>query len=550
MVVKVRNKRIYLLVVFVVLSLVLVGCDLGMFDDADREVDGTDIELAINFAEKLSDHSVSMYSLGENQANHLQQAFTQEVWPYAEATFYRLIWVEEILNCWVNLEPGDYTINFVEGCYTATKTDNLDMQILDDNSEPLTWNLTITNFFDDPEGEKGITHEITIKSYPEDYYSDEYEEDDVTKHYLDLTDSIFEYQHTRYIVENGESVKDEDFDWQIDMELTSSETRELLVNSGENDEGDREEYYIFVPLDPDFELAGNLIDDLHISMPNIDPGSLNNEDLPPAIGSLDLEITLISDLDDNLITASGDLTAENSERKTVSFSGKTELEYSQIDIQDNFRPVKLNLVEFDTGSTFYVQDYFEIKGGLLIEFVDEVSQVNANLHLSLPEYIELNGSYEDLGSTDLFLAGTIGVELLNIEDFDFDKEEDEDNFLEVKISLDVEMDSGLETFEMQLGLTRTGLQQADIDPLNYFFQDGSYIKGSGSADFANEILNYEANNELGHLIEVKIEGEPEKEIGRLVGTDGVKMADITLDEQGIHFEFVNGEVVSLFPSDE
>lgn len=548
---------VFLTVVLLVFSLALSGCEGDLLGDigngnGNGEVD--DLEEAKLFAENLSNHSVNMMELVDRQAIHLEDAFMNQVAPYAEATFYRMVWLAEILEIWADHieDPGDYDIDFADwrgiGIMSVPNADIMEV-------ETLVWNFTIDRFYDDLDLEEDIIHEVKIESYPLNHYVytvyDDEEDIDITV--INLADADFKYTHERYI--DGD--KDNNFDWSLEVKMDTDEYEKILLF-----EDDWEKVYVKLPLEPDFKLTGLMEDDLRIA--DVYGYYDNNggflDDDYPALGKLDIDITLKADNDAKIITSTGEINAESAERETVNYTGSANLEYGEFDFSDNF---KLELIEFDSSSNFIVENYFEITGGLLIEFeMVEFTEIpddeivfadieNRTWELPIPQKVELNGSYEDLTEVTMKLTNLVIIELLNLADFDFDSYESEDNFIKVKVSLDASMETTFEPVDIEIIIERTGYEEVTVDPMNYYFADGRFMKGEG--EFGPEGMSMTAENDSGHFMHMNVIFEPDNgdedhfKVGELRDASQATLADIIMDNQGMYFEFVDGTVIGVPP---
>ena len=549
---KLTGKFYLVSLVLIVFVLILAGCDSSSVGDLDPDngtVADSDLDAAKIFAQNLSDHSINLMELGTAQAENLEEGMMDHVAPYAEATFYRMIWIAEIMDMWDAKmdEPGVYEVDF-------QKDQNNYKELSKESNSINHWSFKITNFYDDPEGDKNIKHVVAIESNPDSYTKQEKadkDEDGYKVYEINLADVEFKYTHERKV----DDQEDTDFDWSFDFTLSGDESEPILVYEDEYHIEDKERYYYILPINPSYNLVGTLKDDLLIednSSSNVKAlNDNNNNQTPPKLGSININSSLETNTEDKQITIDGNITAEEDSRQTVTFNGETTINYNELTFEDE--NVVIDLIDFDSSSTFRVENYFEIAGGLKIDFSEIIIELESYLSLTAPKKIILEGSYKDLTEDNgMELNGDITVEFLNIEEFDFIAGETEDNYPQIRVSINGNMSSELDPVSLNLTIDRTGYEEVTIDPLNYQFADGSSMEGSGLIGPGKLQLTAWCNRDVLMYLDIVFdEMDPEDyKLGEVRDSDNNVIADIVFDNHEMIFEFIDGEPIAMFPSDD
>ena len=567
---KLSGKFYLVSLILVALIFIMAGCDSGTVGDIDSDdgiVTDGDLDGAKLFAQNLSDHSINLMELGTAQAENLEEGMLEQVGPYAEATFYRMVWIGEIMDMWEDHMngPGEYIIDFPE--YMAPEENDNEIS----KDEKHTWTFIIKNFYDDLNSDVGaeeaVYHKVTITGYPDDHYDFIDDSSVPYKRYINLAEADFIYEHKRFIGDEGltdgdlltdQGEEDISFNWSFDFSLNSESTEEVFLYTEENyyldDSGYVEtEYYYILPINPDYDLAGTLEDDLLIDDNSDDAEitELNNDDgTPPYLGSITVNSNLETDSDAKIMTVTGDITATSGGRQTVEFNGEAIIDYNEFVFEDE--NVVIDLIDFDSSSSFTVDGYFEITGGLTIEFSELMMEPEAYFSLSVPEKIVLDGNYKDLSEADgMELSGDISVEFLNIDDYNFEAEDSEDNFARVKVSINGDLSSDYAPIALEMALERTGFEEVTIDPLNYSFADGSSMEGSGMINQEELELNAWCNSDVliaFNLVFADMDSD-DHGLGEVRNGSNNIIADITFTGGEMVFEFIDGETIAMFPKD-
>ncbi|MFW5790865.1 MAG: hypothetical protein ACOCWE_06420, partial [Bacillota bacterium] len=176
----------------------------------------------------------------------------------------------------------------------------------------------------------------------------------------------------------------------------------------------------------------------------------------------------------------------------------------------------------------------------------------AYFSLSVPEKIVLNGSYKDLSEADgMELSGDISVEFLNIDEYNFEAEDSETNYAQVKVSINGDLSSDYEPIVLEMALERTGFEEVTIDPLNYSFADGSSMEGSGMINQEELELNAWCNSHVliaFNLVFADMDSD-DHGLGEVRNGSNNIIADITFTGGEMVFEFIDGKTIAMFPED-
>ena len=506
------------------------------------EPEDPDTAEARAFVQDFKNHTYTLMDLGEEQANDLQKAFTEEVIPYSQAVYKRLIMLENMVDIISELgvedlpfpepvcEEGDkYVLDYNEypdGENWIEEEPGLTKEQWDELTDPeqtenWEWHFEVKNFF----GEK--THVVNVEFVNIFAHFDDDE--------LDITEGNFAYSQS---IEGND-----DFDWKLDLSLKSENTNRIEID---------EELELIYPVDPDLQInEGIITDKLELNM-----GENNGDgEFFPSIGELKFdEYELTGDFEEGELNTSGEITGNSPELSKITMSEGLNLEFTPFKPEKvlSFDDIPL-LQKINLNGAFSVEDYFEADGDFTVDFCDDNTydiedEGETLLTIALPEEIEFNGNYKNLSENDFELSGgiTIGFDDPGEWEYAFE-EEDEKNYLSVGINIDGELiDQDEKAVGVDFNIERTGYNKADID-FRYDF-DSRYIEGNVDVDDDEEVFVLEAKNEKGLKIiidEDKFESSEEK-IGVIESSDDKELAEIILIGEPV-VEFPDGVVIALLP---